>query len=352
IGCKPEEIIPASAKNGIGIKEILDAVVDRIPAPKGDPNAPLKALIYDSLYDPYRGVIIYFRIFDGILKENEKIRFVRTGKDYDVEEVGVFHMKRHRTKELSAGNAGYMTASIRALSDIKVGDTITSVKNPTKEPIGGFKEVKPMVFSGIYPADSADFEDLREALAKLSLNDAAITYEPETSKALGFGFRCGFLGMLHMDIVQERLDREFKQTIVTTVPSVRYRVKRHHKDAIYVSNPSELPDPGEIEEVYEPFIKAQIITPAEYIGNIMKLCMDKRGTILAQNYITPTRVELVFDLPLAEIVFDFYDKLKSTSRGYASLDYEYSEEKPGHLVKLDVLLNGDPVDALSSIVHR
>jgi GTP-binding protein LepA len=352
IGCKDEEIILASAKNGIGIKEILDAVVARIPAPSGNPDAPLKALIYDSLYDPYRGVIINFRVFDGVIREGEKVKFMRTEKEYIIEEVGVFHMKRHRTNELSVGNAGYMTASIRALGDVKVGDTITTVKNPTPEPIGGFKEVKPMVFSGIYPADSADFEDLREALAKLSLNDAALSYEPETSKALGFGFRCGFLGMLHMDIVQERLDREFKQTIVTTVPSVRYRVETRHRGSVFVSNPSELPDPGEIEEVFEPYIKAQIITPAEYIGNIMKLCMDRRGQILAQNYITTSRVELVFDLPLAEIVFDFYDKLKSTTRGYASLDYEFSEEKPGSLVKLDMLLNGDPVDALSSIVHR
>lgn len=352
IGCKEEEIVLASAKNGIGIKEILDAVVNRVPAPKGNPEGPLKALIYDSLFDPYRGVIINYRIFDGVLREGERVRFMRTGKEYDVEEVGVFHMQRHRTKELGAGNAGYMTASIRGLSDVKVGDTITSVKNPTETPIGGFKEVKPMVFSGIYPSDSADFEDLRDALAKLSLNDAALTYEPETSKALGFGFRCGFLGMLHMDIVQERLDREFKQTIVTTVPSVRYRVVRQHKEPVYVSNPSELPDPGEIAEVFEPYIKAQIITPAEYIGNIMKLCMDRRGNIIGQNYITTSRVELVFELPLAEIVFDFYDKLKSTSRGYASLDYEFTSEKEGKLVKLDVLLNGDPVDALSSIVHR
>ena len=352
IGCKPEEIVLASAKNGIGIKDILEAVVNRIPAATGNPEAPLKALIYDSLYDPYRGVIINFRVFDGVIREGEKVKFMRTDKEYEVEEVGVFHMKRYRTKELGAGNAGYMTASIRALGDVKVGDTITTVKNPTSEPIGGFKEVKPMVFSGIYPADSADFEDLRDALAKLSLNDAAISFEPETSKALGFGFRCGFLGMLHMDIVQERLDREFKQTIVTTVPSVRYRVETRHKGSVFVSNPSELPDPGEIEEVYEPYIKAQIITPAEYIGNIMKLCMDRRGQILAQNYITTSRVELVFDLPLAEIVFDFYDKLKSTTRGYASLDYEFSTEKPGSLVKLDMLLNGDPVDALSSIVHR
>ena len=352
IGCDESEILEASAKSGIGIEEILEAVVDRIPSPEGDPEAPLKALIYDSIFDIYRGVIVNFRIFDGKIKKGDKVKFMQTDTVYEVEEVGVMQMTRQPQKELEAGNVGYFTAAIKDLNDTKVGDTITLAKGGTEEAISGFKEVKPMVYSGIYPAESDDFEDLREALAKLSLNDSAITYEPETSKALGFGFRCGFLGLLHMEIVQERLEREFDLTIVTTVPSVRFRVHQNNGEDIFVSNPYDLPDPVKIDKIYEPYITAQIITPADFIGNIMKLCMDKRGEMVGQNYITQDRVELVFELPLAEIVFDFYDKLKSSTKGYASLDYEMSEEKPGKLIKLDMLLNGEPVDALSSIVHR
>ena len=352
IGCSEDEIIYASAKNGIGIEDILDAIVDRIPPPEGNPNAALKALIYDSIYDPYLGVIIHMRIIDGTIKKGERILFMATEKEFIAEEIGVMHMSRHKTGELSAGNVGYLTAAIRTLEDVKSGDTITHLNGGVTEPIEGFKEVKPMVFSGIYPADSADFEDLREALAKLSLNDASISYQPESSKALGFGFRCGFLGLLHMEIVQERLEREFNQTIVTTVPSVRYHVVLNHGAGdLLVENPSDLPDPARIDYIMEPYIKAQIITPTEYIGNIMKLCMERRGEMINQHYLSQDRVELSFELPLAEIVFDFYDKLKSTTRGYASLDYEFTDEKKGKLQKLDILLNGEPVDALSSIVH-
>lgn len=352
IGCDEDDIVEASAKEGIGIKEALDAIVAKIPPPKGNPDGPLKALIYDSIFDAYRGVVVNFRVLDGKISKGEKVKFMQTNKVYEVEEVGVMRMTRQPKDFLEAGNVGYMTAAIKDLQDTKVGDTITLAKGGTDSPIEGFKEVKPMVYSGIYPADSDDFEDLREALAKLSLNDSAISYEPETSRALGFGFRCGFLGLLHMEIVQERLEREFNQTIVTTVPSVSFRVVQNKGEDIIVSNPFELPDPVKIDKIYEPFIRASIITPPEFIGNVMKLCMDKRGEMVNQNYLTQERVELVFDLPLAEIVFDFYDKLKSTSKGYASLDYELNGEKPGKLVKLDILLNGEPVDALSSIVHR
>ncbi|MCX8054960.1 MAG: translation elongation factor 4 [Ignavibacteria bacterium] len=352
IGCKEEEILLASAKKSIGIDEILEAIVERIPAPKGDPTAPLRALIFDSVFDSYRGVIVYIRVFDGVLRENDKIYFMATDMTYDVEEVGILYMKRHRTGELSAGNVGYFIANIRDLHDTKVGDTVTLFKNRCSEPIAGFKNVKPMVFSGIYPADSDDFEDLRESLAKLSLNDSAIQYEPETSSALGFGFRCGFLGLLHMEIVQERLEREFNQNIVTTVPNVRYKVIKSNGEEIFIENPAQLPSPVEIEEIQEPYIKAQIITPSEYIGNIMKLCMDRRGTLINTHYLSADRVDMSWELPLAEVVFDFYDKLKSTSRGYASLDYEFHDYKAGDLVKLDILINGDQVDALSSIVHR
>lgn len=352
IGGSEEDIVLASAKNGIGIEDILEAVIHKVPHPVGSKEKPLKALIYDSLYDPYRGVVVNVRIIDGVLKEGEKVRFMRAGKEYIVEEVGVLKLQRERTKEISAGNVGYFTAAIRDLGDTKVGDTVTNVKEPASEAIGGFKEVKPMVFSGIYPSDSADFEDLREALGKLSLNDSAISFEPETSKALGFGFRCGFLGLLHMEIVQERLEREFNQVIVTTVPNVRYTVIKTNGETIDVDNPAQLPDPVSIDRILEPYIKAQIITPDTYIGNIMKLCMDRRGILLNQKYLSPKRVELSFELPLAEVVFDFYDKLKSSTKGYASLDYELSEKQAGKLVKLDIMLNGEIVDALSSIVHR
>ncbi|MES2766466.1 MAG: translation elongation factor 4 [Bacteroidota bacterium] len=352
LGCKEEDMIMASAKAGIGIEEILEAVVEKVPPPKGDPTAPLSALIYDSIYDPFLGVIVYLRVLNGTLKKKDKIRFMATGQVYDVDEVGIMHMKRYETGALAAGNVGYMTASIRNVQDTKVGDTVTHHLKPTDVAISGFREVKPMVFSGIYPADNDDFEELREALGKLLLNDSAISFEPESSTALGFGFRCGFLGMLHMEIVQERLEREFNQTIVTTVPNVRYHILKTNGDDLYVDNPAQMPPIGQIEQIYEPYIKAQIIVPPEYVGSIMKLCMDRRGQLLNTTYITETRVDIRFELPLAEVVFDFYDKLKSISRGYASLDYEFSEEKPGDLVKLDVLLNGEPVDALSMIVHR
>lgn len=352
LGCSEEEMLLASAKQGIGIEDILEAIVARIPPPKGDPNAPLKALIYDSIFDSYRGVIVYMRVFEGTLREKDKILLMATNQIYDVEEVGVLYMKRERTGELAAGNVGYLTAAIRKVQDTKVGDTVTLANNRCLEAVAGFKEVKPMVFSGIYPADSDGFEELREALGKLAINDSAITFEPESSTALGFGFRCGFLGLLHMEIVQERLEREFNQVIVTTVPNVRYNLLLTNGEEIWVENPAQMPLPTKIEETREPYIKAQIITPAEYVGTVIKLCMDRRGTLLGQTYLTPTRLDLTFELPLAEVVFDFYDKLKSLSRGYASLDYELGEYRASELVKLDILLNGDPVDALSSIVHR
>jgi GTP-binding protein LepA len=352
IGCKEEDMILASAKAGIGIDEILEAVVARVPPPKGDPKAPLRALIYDSVFDAYRGVIVYVRVIDGTLREKDKILFMATGQAYELDEVGVLYMQRQRTGELSAGCVGYFTAAIRKLQDTKVGDTVTLASNPTTNPIEGFREVKPMVFSGIYPADSDDFEDLREALGKLSLNDSAITFEPESSSALGFGFRCGFLGLLHMEIVQERLEREFNQTIVTTVPNVRYQVVTTREEVLWVDNPAQLPNPTLISEILEPYIRAQIIAPSEYVGTIMKLCMDRRGTMMGQSYLSADRVDMTFELPLAEVVFDFYDKLKSNTRGYASLDYEYADYKPGQLVRMDILLNGEQVDALSSIVHR
>ena len=352
LGCKEDDMILASAKSGIGIDEILDAVIKRVPPPTGDPNKPLRALIYDSIFDPYRGVVVNVRVFDGTMREKDKIRFMNTNQDYELDEVGVMFMTRQRTKVLEAGNVGYFTAAIRRLQDTRVGDTVTHASAPCEKAIEGFREVKPMVFSGIYPADSDDFEDLREALGKLTLNDAAITYEPETSSALGFGFRCGFLGLLHMEIVQERLEREFNQVIVTTVPNVRYRVLTTKGEELWVDNPSQLPNPTHIEDIQEPYIKAQIISPSEYTGTIMKLCIERRGTMIGQSYLSADRVDMTFELPLAEVVFDFYDKLKSNTRGYASLDYEYSDYKSGELVRMDILLNGEPVDALSSIVHR
>ncbi|TNE33605.1 elongation factor 4 [bacterium] len=352
IGGKEEDIIEASGKSGIGIIDILEAIVERIAPPKGDPTAPLKALIYDSIFDPYQGVVVNIRVMEGEIKENDKIMFMSNKTEHIVEEVGVMKMKRIRTKTLSAGNVGYITAAIKGLSDTKVGDTITHQKNGATEPIAGFKEVKPMVFSGIYPTDSDGFEDLREALSKLSLNDSAVTFEPESSTALGFGFRCGFLGLLHMEIVQERLEREFNQSIITTVPNVRYQVTKTNGVTEFIDNPAQMPDRVSIISLKEPYIRAQIITPDQYVGNVMSLCMDRRAEILDQKYLSETRVELIFEIPLSEVVFDFYDKLKSTSRGYASLDYEFSKEKESDLVKLDIMLNGETVDALSYIVHR
>ena len=352
IGCKESDIVLTSAKAGIGIEDLLEAVVERIPAPKGDPNKPLRALIYDSVFDPYRGVIVYLRVFDGTLREKDNVLFMATDQAYEVDEAGVLFMKRHRTGVLSAGDVGYINASIRQLQDTKVGDTVTLVNNPCEKMIEGFREVKPMVFSGIYPVDNDGFEALREALGKLSLNDAAIIYEPESSIALGFGFRCGFLGLLHMEIVQERLEREFNQVIVTTVPNVRYKVLKTNGEELWVDNPAQMPPVGNIKEIQEPFIKAQIISPNDYVGAIMKLCMERRGTLLGQPYLSQTRVDLSCELPLGEVIFDFYDKLKSSTKGYASLDYDYADYRVGDLVRLDILLNGDPVDALSSIVHR
>ena len=352
IGCSEDDIIYTSAKDGKGVADVLEAIVHRIDPPEGDPDAPLKALIYDSIYDSYRGVIVNMRVFDGKISEGDKVLFMRTGKQYEVEEVGILHLLKHRTKTLSAGNVGYFMANIRSLEDTKVGDTITHAKKKCEQPIGGFRVVKPMVFSGIYPQNPDDFESLRESLAKLTLNDSAISFEPETSNALGFGFRCGFLGLLHMEIVQERLDREFGEEIVTTVPNVRYKVVKANGEEKFIDNPSGLPASGELLEIQEPFIHAQTIAPSEYIGNIMQLCLDRRGKQLHTVYLSPERVDLKWELPLAEVVFDFYDKLKSVTRGYASLDYEFSEYRKSDLVKLDVLINGDPVDALSSIVHR
>ncbi|MFH1052288.1 MAG: translation elongation factor 4 [bacterium] len=351
-GCDEEDLYYVSAKQGTGVPELLEAIVQKIPHPKGDPEAPLRALIYDSLFDPYRGVVVNFRVFDGTIKEKDKVFFMATGMTYEVEEVGILLMKRHRTKELSAGQVGYMNASIRNLQDTKVGDTITHPQRQCESSIAGFKVVKPMVFSGIYPSDAEDFESLRESLAKLVLNDASITYEPETSNALGFGFRCGFLGLLHMEIVQERLEREFDQNIVNTVPNVRYRLINNKGEESFIDNPAQLPEGGTGHEVQEPFIKADILTPPEYIGAIMKLCIERRGIVKNQNFLSSDRVDIRFELPLSEVVFDFYDKLKSVSRGYASLDYEFIDYRSEDLVKLDILLNGEKVDALSSIVHR
>ncbi len=352
IGCKEEEIVLASAKAGIGTEDILESIVKLIPHPVGDADKPLRALIYDSVFDSYRGAIVYVRVVDGVLKKGQKLRFFATDPNYEVEEVGIMRMGRVPRGELRAGEVGYLTAAIKNLNDTKVGDTITTFQHGCEEPIAGFKEVKPMVFSGIYPADADDFENLREALTKLSLNDSAITFEPESSSALGFGFRCGFLGLLHMEIVQERLEREFEQTIVNTVPNVRYRVHKTNGEELEVDNPVQMPSPGVIDRIEEPIIRAQIIVPSDYIGAIMKLCMERRGIFKSTTYLSETRVDMQFDLPLAEVIFDFYDKLKSATRGYASLDYELLESRPSELVKLDILLNGDPVDALSCIIHR
>ncbi|OGU59008.1 MAG: elongation factor 4 [Ignavibacteria bacterium GWF2_33_9] len=352
IGCDESEILLASAKSGIGIDEILEEIVKRIPPPKGDENAPLRALIYDSIFDDYRGVIVNLRIFDGKINEGDKIYFMATQMAYEVEEVGIMRMKKIRTKELKAGNVGYVIPNIRTLSDTKVGDTVTHFKNRCETAIAGFKEVKPMVFSGFYPVDSDDFESLRESLAKLSLNDSAIFYEPETSSALGFGFRCGFLGLLHLEIVQERLEREFNQNLVSTVPNVRYKVLLTNNSEIFIDSPAQLPEPVKIKEIQEPYIRIQIILPDEYIGSIMKLCLDRRGVLKNTVYLSANRVDLTWDLPLGEVVYDFYDKLKSATRGYASMDYEFLDYFVGDLIKLDILINGEPLDALSSIVHR
>ncbi len=352
IGGRSDNIIEASAKTDIGTEKILDAIVERIPPPKIENEKPLRALIFDSVFDNYRGVIVYLRIFEGILKEGDKIEFFSNGKRFEAEEVGVFKMGRIRTKTLKSGNVGYLVAGVRDVNDSKVGDTIINAKYRASEPLPGYKDVKPMVYSGIFPIMSDDFEDLRDSLSKLKLNDASLTYEPENSIALGFGFRCGFLGMLHLEIFQERLEREYDLSIVTTVPNVEYKAYKTNGEIVLVDNPALMPDTAVMNYIEEPFISAQIITPTEYIGNIMKLAKDKRGIYKTTNYLDPKRVDLLFEFPLAEIIFDFYDKLKSTTRGYASFDYEFKEYRQSDLVKLDILLNGDPVDALSTIVHR
>lgn len=352
IGCKREDIVLASAKAGIGIEEILEKIVSDIPPPTGDPNKPLQALIFDSVFDPFRGAIAYVRVFQGELPKHTHLKFFSNDKHYDADEVGYLRMDKIKSDKLSIGEVGYVVANVREISDIRVGDTITNSENPAAVPLEGYKDIKPMVFSGIYPTDSDDFEELRHSLEKLKLNDSSLIYEPETSTALGFGFRCGFLGLLHMEIVQERLHREFNINMITTVPSVRYQVYKTDGSMVEVSNPSLMPSPGVIEHVEEPYIKAQIITPTEFIGNIMSLSMERRGIYRNTNYISPTRVDLAFEFPLSEIVFDFYDKLKSCTKGYASFDYEYIGFKEGNLVKLDILINGDPVDAFSGIIHR
>lgn len=352
IGCKKEDIILASAKADIGTDDILEAIVSRIPPAPINNDKPLRALIFDSKFDIYRGVIIYLRVFDGILKEGQKVRFYFNNKEFVAEEVGTLKMDRVRTKELESGQVGYMICGIKDVNDSKVGDTVFYAEDPITEPLPGYKEVLPMVFSGIYPSQAEDFEVLRDSLSKLKLNDAALSFVPESSLALGFGFRCGFLGMLHMEIVQERLEREYNLNIVTTVPNVEYKIYKTNGDVAIVDNPSAMPEPQLIDYIEEPYISANIITPTEYMGNLMKLANERRGVFVNSHYVDAKRVDLHFELPLSEIVYDFYDKLKSYSRGYASFDYELKDYRKSDLVKLDILLNGDPVDALSTVVHR
>lgn len=351
IGCDREDIIHASGKSGIGIENILNAICDRIPAPKGDPAAPLQALIFDSVFNSYRGIEVYFRIYNGTLRKGEKVKFINTGKTYEADEIGVLKLNQEPRQEMAAGNVGYLISGIKNAKEVKVGDTITHVDRPAVG-IQGFEDVKPMVFAGIYPVETSEYEELRASMEKLQLNDASLVWEPETSAALGFGFRCGFLGMLHMEIVQERLEREFDMTVITTVPSVQFHAYSTKGELLKVNAPSEMPEPNYIDRIEEPFIKAQIISKAEYVGPIITLCMDKRGVLKNQTYLTSDRVELSFEMPLAEIVFDFFDKLKTISRGYASLDYELIGFRQSNMVKLDVMLNGEKVDALSAIVHR
>ena len=353
LGCAPEEVIPASAKTGLGIQEILTAIIERIPAPTGDQKAPLQALIFDSVYNPFRGVETYFRVLNGSLNKGQKITFVATGNQYNADEIGVLKLKQETRTTISAGDVGYLITGIKDAKRGKSGDTITLTENPTPNAISGFEEVKPMVFAGIYPVDTEDYEELRASMEKLQLNDASLVFQPESSAALGFGFRCGFLGMLHLEIIQERLEREFNMTVITTVPNVSYHAytKKYPEEIVLVNNPSDLPDPSALDRVEEPFIKASIITKADFVGNVMTLCIEKRGEIKNQTYLTPERVELTFDLPLSEIVFDFYDRLKTVSKGYASFDYSPIGMRQSKLVKVDILLNGNQVDALSALVH-
>ena len=352
LGCDPEDVYRVSARTGEGVQAVLDAIVDKIPAPKGDPQAPLQALIFDSVFNAFRGIIAYFKVVNGTIRKGDKVKFFNTGKEYEAEEIGVLKLKLVPTDEVGTGDVGYIISGIKAAVEVKVGDTITHVLNPCREAIAGFEEVKPMVFAGLYPVDASKFEELRAVLEKFQLNDASFVYEPESSLALGFGFRCGFLGLLHLEIVQERLFREFNMDVITTVPNVSFKVYTTKGDVVDVHNPSGLPAPTIIDHIEEPYIRAQIISKADFYGPIMKLCMDKRGTLISQHYITADRVELNYDMPLSEVVFDFYDKLKSISKGYASFDYHLIGFRPARLVKLDILLNGDPADALSTLIHE
>lgn len=352
IGCKREDIIPASGKTGMGVHDILRAIVERVPAPKGNPEGELQALIFDSVFDSFRGIVAYFKVLNGEIRKKDKVKFVATGKEYIAEEVGTLKLKQLPRDVIKTGDVGYIISGIKEAREVKVGDTITHKDRPSSEPIKGFEEVKPMVFAGIYPVDTDEYEDLREAMHKLQLNDASIVFEPESSAALGFGFRCGFLGMLHMEIIQERLEREFDMTVITTVPNVSYKAFTTKGVELDVHNPSDLPDPSKLESVEEPYIKANIITKSEFVGPIMSLCIQKRGSIVNQSYLTSDRVELIFEMPMGEIVFDFYDRLKTISKGYASFDYHQIGYRKSDLVRLDILLNSEPVDALSSLIHR
>tara|TARA_B100001758_G_scaffold245638_1_gene259035 strand:- start:2418 stop:4229 length:1812 start_codon:yes stop_codon:yes gene_type:complete len=353
IGCDASDVIPASGKTGLGVDEILDAIINKIPSPKGDESKPLEAMIFDSVFNPFRGIIAYYRIFNGVLTKGDQVKFFNTEKTYYADEIGVLKMDLHPLKELRAGDVGYIISGVKKANEVKVGDTITLLSNPCKEAIQGFEDVKPMVFAGIYPVDTDDYEELRTSMEKLQLNDASLVFEPESSAALGFGFRCGFLGMLHMEIIQERLEREFNMLVITTVPNVSYSVfLKKDLEELTVYNPSELPDPSKIEWIEEPYIFAQVITKSEYVGAVMNLCIEKRGELTNQVYLTQDRVELSFQMPLSEIVFDFYDRLKSVSRGYASFDYSPSGYRKSDLIKLDILLNAEQVDALSALVHR
>ena len=351
LGCKPEDILLASGKTGQGVKEVLDAIVERIPAPQGDPDAPLQALIFDSVFNSFRGIIAYFKVLNGSIKPGDKVKFVSTGKEYVADEIGVLKMKMHPRKEIPCGSVGYIISGIKTAVEVKVGDTITHVNNPCKTAIEGFEEVKPMVFAGMYPVETDQYEELRASLEKFQLNDASLVFEPESSLALGFGFRCGFLGLLHLEIVQERLFREFGMDVITTVPNVSYKVYTTQGECLDVHNPSGLPAATLIDRIEEPYIRAQVISRSDYYGPIMKLCLDKRGVLINQHYLTADRLELTYEMPLSEIVFDFYDKLKSISKGYASFDYHVIGFKEAKLVKLDILLNGDPADALSTLIH-
>ena len=353
LGCDPEEVIHASGKTGFGVDNILDAIIKRVPAPTGDPDAPLQALIFDSVYNSFRGVETYFRVLNGTIKKRQEIKFIATDNNYFADEIGTLKLTQHPKQEIKAGDVGYLITGIKEAKEVKVGDTITDAKNPTTEAIDGFEDVKPMVFAGIYPVDTEDYEELRNSMEKLQLNDASLVFQPESSAALGFGFRCGFLGMLHMEIIQERLEREFNMTVITTVPNVSYHAftKKYIDTPIIVNNPTDLPDPSGLDRVEEPYIKATIITKSDFVGNVMSLCIEKRGQITSQTYLTTERVELTFDMPLAEIVFDFYDRLKTVSKGYASFDYSPIGMRPSKLVRVDILLNAQGVDALSALIH-